>query len=213
MCVWASSIISHLQRLQVQWRISAGYNRWHHIITALQRALQSQIHHGLDYPLILPFPFLSQDYSPKRAQRFSQWQSSYPEMMIGSNGVFLFLRLFGWKVCNLNNQFDWLMMCMMYLLVCNFHVILDRILMSSATGGKQNRINVISIPWTLNTPWKSLRGRKKKKKRVLISSCPGYQLSLGFLITTSVLAVSLSLQHSHYMRLNQTFNEEQTGNL
>lgn len=170
MCVWASSIVSHLQRLQVQWRISAGYNRWHHIITALQRALQSQIHHGLDYPLILPFPFLSQDYSPKRAQRFSQWQSSYPEMMIGSNGVFLFLRLFGWKVCHLNNQYDWLMMCMMYLLVRNFHIILDRILMSSATGGKQNRINVISIPWTLNTPWKSLRGRKKKK------TSPDFQL-------------------------------------
>lgn len=53
---------------------------------------------------------------------------------------------------------------------------------------------------------------EREKKWVLISSCPGYQLSLGFLITTSVLAVSLSLQHSHYMRLNQTFNEEQTGN-
>lgn len=67
-CVWASSIILHLQR-----------------------ALQSQIHQGLDYSLILPFPFLSQDYSPKQAQRFSQWQSSYPEIMIGSGGVFLFL--------------------------------------------------------------------------------------------------------------------------
>lgn len=53
---------------------------------------------------------------------------------------------------------------------------------------------------------------ERVKKRVPISSCPGYQLSLGFLITTSVLAMSLSLQHSHYMRLNQTFNEEQTGN-
>lgn len=130
-------------------------------------------------------------------------------MMIGSGGVFLFLCLLGWKVCHLNNQFDWLMMCTMYYLTHNFRIILWRVLMSSATNGKRNRINVISIPWTLSTLWKSLRGRKKW---VLISSCPGYQLSLGFLITTSVLAVSLSLQHSHYMRLNQTFNEEQTGN-
>ncbi len=50
-------------------------------------------------------------------------------------------------------------MCTMYLLTRNFHVFLDRVLMSSATGSKRNRINVISIPWTLNTPWKYLRGR------------------------------------------------------
>lgn len=52
-------------------------------------------------------------------------------------------------------------MCKMYLLMRNFHVILDRVLLSSATAGKRNRINVISIPWTLNTPWKYLRGRGK----------------------------------------------------
>lgn len=47
----------------------------------------------------------------------------------------------------------------------------------------------------------------EREKKELISSCPGYQLSPGFLITTS-LAVSFSLQHRHCTTLNQTFNEQ-----
>lgn len=79
-------------------------------------------------------------------------------------GVFVFASMLEWKVCHLNNHFDWLMMCTMYYLTHNFRIILYRILMSSAVGGKRNRINVISIPWTLGTLWKSLRGWKNESR-------------------------------------------------
>lgn len=51
----------------------------------------------------------------------------------------------------------------------------------------------------------------KVKKKSLISSCPGYRLGPGFLITTPALPVSVSLQHSQHTKHSQTFNEVQTG--